>query len=584
MRALGEALTAQRWGYVILDEGQRIRNPQAQISQICKRVRTSRRLLLSGTPLQNNLRELWSLVDFCSPGALGALDAFENELALPIRRGGYNNATRSQVELAFRCAVALRDVIKPLMLRRTKASLCGVGGPAALPPKTEHVLLCRLTHDQITLYKQILASDQVRDLLSKSNSSKYSAYTSSAYNHSLRPNTYGNCFRAIIQLRQICNHPDIYTGVPKKQYASSTARSAKLAALDSMLKQWFTGGHRCVLFSQSRKMLDIMEALLKTRRYAYARIDGSTPPASRQATADCFNDQNSNIFCMICTTRTGGIGMSLIGADRVVLYDPDWNPQTDAQARERAWRLGQKKPVIVYRFICAGTIEEKIYHRQIFKQALTNRILQDPRQRRLFSQSELSDLFSLGAAAFPTSSSDDVDTTALEPCGLLIKPHKDDTEQISQKQEPDQKVLDALWSGSNDANIASIFNHQALDDSLGQDAEREARSAVRALQQDAALQQQSSSSILATIHGRTTAARAHASSSNQSNLDDSDQQPSDGSLHLVRRLRQFFDTESQPPDTATILSKFGDVHDAILFKSILRQLAQLRNGRWIPRR
>ena len=109
-------------------------------------------------------------------------------------------------------------------------------------------------------------------------------------------------------------------------------------------------------------------------------------PAKRQATADEFN-RNAHIFVALMTTRTGGVGLSLVGADRVVLYDPDWNPQTDAQARERAWRLGQTKPVTIYRLVCAGTIEEKIYHRQIFKQALTNKVLSDAKQRRLFSQS-----------------------------------------------------------------------------------------------------------------------------------------------------------------------------------------------------
>ena len=433
---------------MVLDEGQKIRNPKARITHLCKRLRTRRRVLLSGTPVQNSLAELWSLFDFTNPGVLGTLEAFEAELAAPIRAGGYAGASPAKVQLGYRCAVALRDLIRPFLLRRTKAAVCAAG-TAALPPKTERVLQCRLSADQLSLYQQVLDSDDVK--------------------RALADRRHTSAFRAIANLRKICNHPDLYAGAPDDGSPGDSSRSGKLAALDAVLQGWREGGHRALVFSQSVKMLDIVEALVRARGWRYARIDGSTAPAARQALADEFNSPESRAFCMLLTTRTGGVGMSLIGADRVVLYDPDWNPQTDAQARERAWRLGQTRPVTVYRFVCAGTIEEKIYHRQIFKQALTNKVLTDPRQRRLFTQSELAELFVLGSAAYG-GGTDLADDAAKE-------------EEEDDDDDREGKLLTALWE-SDESRIATVFSHDDASNSqpeLGRAAEREARRAVRAL-------------------------------------------------------------------------------------------------------
>ena len=145
-------------------------------------------------------------------------------------------------------------------------------------------------------------------------------------------------------------------------------------------------------------MLDILEKFIKSLdNIKYLRMDGATNISSRQSLVNSFNEDDS-IDVFLLTTRVGGLGVNLTGADRVLIYDPDWNPSTDMQARERAWRLGQKRPVTIYRLMTSGTIEEKIYHRQIFKQFLTNKILKDPKQRRFFKMNDLHDLFSLGSA------------------------------------------------------------------------------------------------------------------------------------------------------------------------------------------
>jgi len=167
-----------------------------------------------------------------------------------------------------------------------------------------------------------------------------------------------------------------------------------MAILEKILPLWQKQGHRVLIFTQTRQMLNILQRFTISVGMKFGRIDGNTHIKDRQKMVDLFND-DSSYFGLLCTTKTGGVGLNLTGANRIVLFDPDWNPQADAQARERAYRFGQTRAVTVYRLITAGTIEEKIYHRQIFKTALTNQVLQDPKQRRLFSQKDLKDLFTL---------------------------------------------------------------------------------------------------------------------------------------------------------------------------------------------
>ena len=553
LRRLSDALLAKAWGCVILDEGQKIRNPEASITRLTKHLRTPRRYLLSGTPVQNSLTELWSLFDFAVPGRLGTLRAFDDELAAPIRHGGYANATPAKVQLAYRCALALRDLLKPYLLRRTKAALNNTQGGISLPPKTEHVLLCRLSEDQLCMYKSILDSDDVRIALERRGE---------------RSRGGSPAFRAIAALRAVCNHPDIYGGAVEGTSAGSVDRSAKLRALDAVLQRWKAQRHRALVFSQSVKMLDILEALAKQRGFSYARMDGSTPPQQRQATCDAFNLRTSKTFCMLLTTRTGGVGLNLIGADCVALYDPDWNPQTDAQARERCWRIGQTKPVTVYRFVCAGTIEEKIYHRQIFKQALTNRVLTDARQRRLFSQSELSELFTLGEGAYPDG--DNVVTAedfAAQTAGA--------DEEVPDAED-DQDVLQALWDGAADSDLAGVLRAAADDASEGVQAaaQREALRAVEAVARTRRQAQQlASSDLLGAIARRRRDARDEASAVRD------EEAPSGDAVALVGRLDAYLAAHA-PPTTDVLLDAFADVRDAHLFRSVLRQLAERRSGVW----
>jgi DNA excision repair protein ERCC-6 len=201
-------------------------------------------------------------------------------------------------------------------------------------------------------------------------------------------------------LRKICNHPDLVehkTLSKRAGYAyGNGAKSGKMQVVRALLEIWKRNGHKTLLFAQHRIMLDIMEEFIKGMEgFNYLRMDGNTSIKDRQDLVDDFNN-NPDLHVFLLTTKVGGLGVNLTGANRVIIYDPDWNPSTDIQARERAWRLGQKREVEIYRLMTAGTIEEKIYHRQIFKQFLTNKILRDPKQRQTFQLKDLHDLFTLG--------------------------------------------------------------------------------------------------------------------------------------------------------------------------------------------
>ncbi|KAI5004833.1 hypothetical protein ZWY2020_032076 [Hordeum vulgare] len=369
LRIIREKLLDIEWGYAVLDEGHRIRNPNAEVTLVCKQLQTVHRIIMTGAPIQNKLSELWSLFDFVFHGKLGVLPVFETEFSVPITVGGYANATPLQVSTAYRCAVVLRDLIMPYLLRRMKADV-----NAQLPKKTEQVLFCSLTQEQRATYRAFLASSEVEQIFDGNRNSLY----------------------GIDVLRKICNHPDL---LEREQAAQNPdygniERSGKMKVVEQVLKVWKDQGHRVLLFAQTQQMLDILESFLTARDYQYRRMDGLTPPKQRMALIDEFNNTDE-IFIFILTTKVGGLGTNLTGANRVIIFDPDWNPSTDMQARERAWRIGQKRDVTVYRLITRGTIEEKVYHRQIYKHFLTNKVLKNPQQRRFFKARDMKDLFTL---------------------------------------------------------------------------------------------------------------------------------------------------------------------------------------------
>ena len=375
LQSYAELLIPIDWEYAVLDEGHKIRNPNTAITIYCKELRTANRIILSGTPMQNNLVELWSLFDFVFPMRLGTLVNFRQQFEFPIRQGGYANASNLQVQTAMQCAETLKETISPYLLQRFKADVA-----SDLPKKSEQVLFCKLTKFQRETYENFLASDDLKAIM-----------------NGKRQVLYG-----VDILRKICNHPDLQDHKmlsikPGYNYGSG-AKSGKMQVVKALLELWREQRNKTLVFAQHRIMLDILEKFIGSiGGFNYRRMDGTTPIHTRQGLVDEFNN-NPATHVFLLTTKVGGLGINLTGANRVIIYDPDWNPSTDVQARERAWRLGQKREVMIYRLMTAGTIEEKIYHRQLFKQFLINKILRDPKQRQTFQMKDLHDLFTLGGA------------------------------------------------------------------------------------------------------------------------------------------------------------------------------------------
>jgi DNA excision repair protein ERCC-6 len=385
LRKHSSILLKCKWKIVALDEGHGIRNPSTEVSQLCRQFITFRRFILSGTPIQNNLLELWTLMDFCQPGLLGSFFAFKTAFSDPIKTGGYVNATHLQIQSAHKCSHKLKDLIEPYLLRRVKSQVA-----KQLPEKTEKIIFCPLTECQLRLYNDYLQSSDCQLIFNRRK----------------------NVLAGIDVLRKICNHPKLlelrdrdtindedfyneeYYWKPKEPVGKQKDVSGKLNVLLEILNEWKRGDHKCLLFCQTRQMLDILEDTVRIDlEFSYLRMDGTTPIPQRAQIIEKFN-KDPGIFLFLLTTRVGGLGINLTGADRVMIFDPDWNPSTDLQARERAWRLGQTRPVVIYRLLTEDTIEEKIYQRQIFKQYLSKKILQDPSNSQLFSTTDLYDLFS----------------------------------------------------------------------------------------------------------------------------------------------------------------------------------------------
>ncbi|XP_059626044.1 protein CHROMATIN REMODELING 8 [Cornus florida] len=525
LRLLGEKLVNIEWGYAVLDEGHRIRNPNAEVTLVCKQLQTVHRIIMTGAPIQNKLTELWSLFDFVFPGKLGVLPIFEAEFAVPISVGGYANASPLQVSTAYRCAVVLRDLIMPYLLRRMKADV-----NAQLPKKTEHVLFCSLTEEQRSVYRAFLASSEVEQIFDGNRNSLY----------------------GIDVMRKICNHPDLLEREHSCQNPDygNPERSGKMKVVSQVLKVWKEQGHRVLLFAQTQQMLDILENFLMGGGYNYRRMDGLTPIKQRMTLMDEFNNSD-DVFVFILTTRVGGLGTNLTGANRVIIFDPDWNPSTDMQARERAWRIGQTKDVTVYRLITRGTIEEKVYHRQIYKHFLTNKILKNPQQRRFFKARDMKDLFTLNddgeGGATETSNifsqiTDDVNVVGVhkddQDKGKSLKvalPNDDDiavdkgnnsgigpskkkgkekADQSDNEVDQETNILRNLFDAHG---IHSAMNHDAIMNAhdeekirLEEQASQVAQRAAEALRQSRMLRSQESISV-PTWTGKSGAAGAPSS-------------------------------------------------------------------------
>ncbi|MDQ3511750.1 MAG: DEAD/DEAH box helicase, partial [Pseudomonadota bacterium] len=359
-----ESLRRQHFSLVVFDEAQALKNPRSQAAIVARELQTSRRLVVTGTPLENHLGDLWAQFDCVLPGLLGDSKSFTRHFRTPIEK--HADPDRQ---------ARLNRQVAPFLLRRSKEQVA-----PELPAKTEIVQTLELTGKQRALYEtlRLAMHDKVQKAIAKRGLGQSSIII----------------LDALLKLRQVCCDPRLV----KLDAARTLTSSAKLDALLPMLEELLSEGRRILLFSQFTQMLDLIEDELRARKLPWLRLDGSTrdrdTPVRRFQAGDC------PLF--LVSLKAGGVGLNLTAADTVIHFDPWWNPAVERQATDRAHRIGQDKPVFVYKLICAGTVEEKIQAMQKRKAALAEAVLSGgSRQALRFDEDDIAALFAPLADAAP---------------------------------------------------------------------------------------------------------------------------------------------------------------------------------------
>ncbi|KAN0132684.1 SNF2 family N-terminal domain containing protein [Lactarius tabidus] len=396
--------------YIVIDEAHRIKNVDSILSQIVRSFSSRGRLLITGTPLQNNLKELFALLNFICP------EIFIDYADLETFLHKDDTVTDVDEEKSKKVVEALHKILRPFLLRRVKSDV-----EKNLLPKKEINIYVGLTDMQRKWYRSVLEKDidAVNGLTGKKEGKT-------------------RLMNMVMQLRKVTCHPYLFDGAePGPPYTTDehlVQNSGKMVILDKLLRNMNEKGSRVLIFSQMSRMLDILEDYCLFRSYKYCRIDGGTAHEDRIAAIDEYNKPGSEKFIFLLTTRAGGLGINLTTADIVVLYDSDWNPQADLQAMDRAHRIGQTKQVYVFRFITEESVEERMLERGAQKLRLDQLVIQQGRQQlqKAANKEELLEMITLGAEKIVNSAEnfqidDDIDA--------IIQRGEERTAELSQKYE-----------------------------------------------------------------------------------------------------------------------------------------------------
>ncbi|EGZ16079.1 hypothetical protein PHYSODRAFT_560615 [Phytophthora sojae] len=389
---------------LICDEAHRLKNANSQINKALSSLACRKRVLLSGTPMQNDLEEFFAMVDFTNPNILGTPSEFRKNYLGPILVGREPDSTDRERGVAQSCSAMLCEIVNQFILRRGN-----ILNAKHLPPKLMQVICCPLSPLQEQLYMHFLSSSACRDMMKRQSA---------------------NVLSSITALKKLCNHPLLIfdemgktnTKLPGfsncAQYFSAAKESRDTGGDNGLHRRGGFGGRTCypewsgkmllldrlmfamrktttdriVIVSNYTQTLDVVSTLCQERHLPFVRLDGTTSAKKRKKLVDTFNDPTTNSFAFLLSSKAGGCGLNLIGANRLVLFDPDWNPATDKQAAARVWREGQKKMCYVYRFLATGTLEEKIFQRQLSKEGLQN-IVDDKEEVNSLSSKDLKRLF-----------------------------------------------------------------------------------------------------------------------------------------------------------------------------------------------
>merc|ERR1711992_229543 len=411
------------WKYMVIDEAHRIKNEESKLSVIVREIKTANRLLLTGTPLQNNLHELWALLNFLLPEVFSSSDDFDEWF-------NTNNCLGDDSLVA-----RLHGVLKPFLLRRLKAEV-----EKSLLPKKESNIYVGLSKMQRDWYTKILMKDI--DIVNGAGKVEKMRLQN-----------------ILMQLRKCTNHPYLFDGAePGPPYTTDEhiiQNSGKMRVLDKFLPKLQEQGSRVLIFTQMTRILDILEDYCWFRGHKYCRIDGQTPHEDRDRQIQEYNMENSEKFIFMLSTRAGGLGINLYTADIVILYDSDWNPQMDLQAMDRAHRIGQKKQVRVMRFVTENTVDEKIVERAAVKLRLDRMVIQQGRlaeQKQNLGRDEMLNIIKHGAKTIFANKDEetvDIDIDALLEIG-------------EKKTEDEKKKMDQL----GESNLRSFTLDTKPEDSV----------------------------------------------------------------------------------------------------------------------
>jgi ATP-dependent helicase STH1/SNF2 len=354
-------LSKIKWVHMIVDEGHRMKNANSKLSSTITQYYTTRyRLILTGTPLQNNLTELWAMLNFVLPTIFKSVKSFDEWFNTPFANTGGQDKMELTEEEQLLVIRRLHKVLRPFLLRRLKRDV-----EKDLPDKTERVIKCNFSSLQAKLYKQLVTHNRL--IVSDGKGGKTGMRGLS---------------NMLMQLRKLCNHPFVFEAVedqmnPGRGTNDMLWRTAgKFELLDRILPKFERTGHRVLMFFQMTQIMNIMEDFLRLKGMKYLRLDGSTKADDRSELLRVFNEPNSEYFCFLLSTRAGGLGLNLQTADTVIIYDSDWNPHQDLQAQDRAHRIGQKNEVRILRLITSNSVEEKILERANYKLDMDGKVIQ----------------------------------------------------------------------------------------------------------------------------------------------------------------------------------------------------------------